>query len=61
MTIDLNNVSRKFQLDWPGNNRIVPGSLFSHFSVSFFSDFKMLGNTAVDGMGTKFLYFEDES
>ena len=61
MTIDLNNVSRKYQLDRPANNGTVAGSLFSHFSVSLFSDFKMLGNTAVDGMGTKFLYFEDES
>ena len=55
-----NNVSVMFQLDWPANNRIIAGSLFSHFSGSLFSDFKMLGNTAVDGMATKFLYFEDE-
>ena len=53
MSLDLNNVSTKFQLDWPANNRIIAGSLFS--------DFKMLGNTAVDGTATKFLYLEDES
>ena len=28
----LNNVSAKFQLDWPANNRIIAGSLFSNFS-----------------------------
>ena len=39
MSIDLNNVSTKFQLDWPANNRIIAGSLFSHFSGSLFSDF----------------------
>ena len=39
MTLDLNNVSTKFQLDWPANNRIIEGSLFSHFSGSLFSDF----------------------
>ena len=61
MSLDLNNVSTKFQFDWPGNNRIIEGSLFSHFSGSLFSDFKILGNTAVDAMATKFLDFEDES
>ena len=35
---DLNNVSTKFQLDWPANNRIIAGSLFSHFSGSLFSN-----------------------
>ena len=60
MSLDLNNVSTKFQLDWPANNRIIAGSLFSHFSGSLFSDFKMLGNTAVFAMATKFLYFENE-
>ena len=39
MGLDLNNVSTKFQLDWPANNRISAGSLFSHFSGSLFSDF----------------------
>ena len=39
MSLDLNNVSTKFQLDWPANNRIIEGSLFSHFSGSLFSDF----------------------
>ena len=39
MSLDLNNVSTEFQLDWPGNNRIVAGSLFSHFLRSLFSDF----------------------
>ena len=39
MSVDLNNVSTKFQLDWPANNRIIAGSLFSHFSGSLFSDF----------------------
>ena len=61
VSLDLNNVSTKFQLDWPANNRIIAGSLFSHFSGSLFSDFKMLGNTAVDATATKFLYLEDES
>ena len=36
---DLNNVSVKFQLDWPANNRIIAGSLFSHFLGSLFSNF----------------------
>ena len=39
MSLHLNNVSTKFQLDWPANNRIIAGSLFSHFSGSLFSDF----------------------
>ena len=39
MSLDLNNVSTKFQLNWPANNRIIEGSLFSHFSGSLFSDF----------------------
>ena len=39
MSLDLNNVSTKFQLDWPANNRIIEWSLFSHFSGSLFSDF----------------------
>ena len=48
MSIEINNVSTKFQFDWPANNRIIEGLLFSHFSWSLFSDFKMLGNTAVE-------------
>ena len=39
LSLDLNNVFVKFQLDWPANNRIIAGSLFSHFSGSLFSDF----------------------
>ena len=39
MSVDLNNVSTKFQLDWPANNKIIAGFLFSHFSGSLFSDF----------------------
>ena len=62
MSIDLNNVSVKFQLDWPANNRIIAGSLFSHFLGSLFSNFlKMLGNTGMFVKATKFLYLEDES
>ena len=63
MSLDLYNVSSKFQLDWPANNRIIEGSLFSHFSGSLivFRLFEMLGNRAVDAMATKFLYSEDES
>ena len=61
MSLDLNNVYSMFQHDSAANNRIIAGFLFSQFSGSLFSDFKMLGNTAVDGMGTKFLYYEDES
>ena len=34
MSLDLNNVSVKFQLDWPANNRI----LFSHFLGSLFPE-----------------------
>ena len=59
--LDLNNVSTKFQLDWPANNRIIAGSLFSHFSGSLFSDFQNVGKYSVDAMATKFLYLEDES
>ena len=61
MSLDLNNVSAKFQLDWPANNRIIAGSLFSHFLGSFFQLFKMLRNTGMVVKATKFLYFEDES
>ena len=39
MSLDLNNVFTKFLLDWPANNRIIEGSLFSLFPGSFFSDF----------------------
>ena len=39
MSLDLNKVPTKFRLDWPGNNRIIAGSLFSHFLGSLFSDF----------------------
>ena len=39
MSLEINNVSTKFQLDWPANNRIIAGSLFSQFSGSLFSDF----------------------
>ena len=35
MSLDLNNVSTKFQLDWPANNRIIAGSVFSLFRVIF--------------------------
>ena len=31
MSLDLNNVPTKFQLDWPANSRIIAGSLFSQF------------------------------
>ena len=61
MSLDLYNVSTKFQLDWPANNRIIAGSLFSHFRVFVFRIFKMLGNTVVVAKATKFLYSEDES
>ena len=37
--LELNNVSTKFQLDWPANNRIIAGSLFPHFLGSLFSNF----------------------
>ena len=39
MSLDLNNVSTKFQLDWPAKNRIIARSLFSHFSGSLFLNF----------------------
>ena len=62
MSLDLNNVSTKFQLDWPANNRIMAGSLFSHCLGSlFFLLFKMLGNTGMVAKATMFLYLEDES
>ena len=64
MSVDLNNVSTKFQFDFPRNNSIInAGSLFSHFSGSLliFRRFKMLGNTAVVAIATKFLYLENES
>ena len=62
MSLDLNNVSTKFQHDWPANNRSIAGSLFSHFSGTLFSDFsKCLGNTGMVAKATKFLYLKDES
>ena len=39
MSLDLNNVSTKFQFDWPANKRIIAGSLFPHFLRSLFSKF----------------------
>ena len=39
MSLDLSNVSIMLQLHWPANERIIEGSLFSHFSGSLFSDF----------------------
>ena len=61
MSLDLKHVSTKFQLDWPANHRIIEGPFFSLCKVFVFRLFKMLGNTTVDAMATKFLYFEDES
>ena len=58
---DLNNVSTKFQFDWPASNRIIAGSLFLSFMVFVFQLFKMLGNTGMVAKATKFLYLEDES
>ena len=43
MNLDLNNVSTKFQLDWPASNRIIAGSLFSQFLGSLFSTFQNVG------------------
>ena len=39
MSLDLDNVSTKFQLDWLANNSIIAGSLFSYFFGSLFSNF----------------------
>ena len=61
MSLDLSNVSTKFQLDWPANNRSIAGSFFSLFRVFVFRLFKMLGNTGMVAKATKFLYLEDES
>ena len=69
MSFDLNKVSTKFQLDWPANNRIIAGSLFSNFQglcflifrFLVFQLFKMLENTGIVAKATKFLYLEDES
>ena len=62
MSLDQNKDPTKFRHDWPGIDRIIAGSLFSHFLGSFvFRLIKMLGNTAVDAMTTKFLYLEDGS
>ena len=61
MSLDLNNVSTKFQLDWPANNRIIAGSLFSQFSGFFFQTFQNVEKYSSDVTATKFLYLEDES
>ena len=62
MSLDLNNVSTKVQLDWPANNRIIAGSLFSHFSGSLFSDLvSKCWKYTSDVTAAKFLYLEDES
>ena len=69
MSLEINNVSTKFQLDWPANNRIIGGFLFSSFQglcfliirVLVFQLFKMLQNTVMVAKVTKFLYLEDES
>ena len=39
MSLDLNNVSTKFQFALAANDSITEGSLFSHFSGSLFSHF----------------------
>ena len=39
MSLDLNNVSTKFQFDSTANNSIIEASLFSHFSGSLFFHF----------------------
>ena len=67
MSLDLNNVSTKFQFDWLANNRIIAGSLFSHFLASLFSKIfkKLLNtvmlNTAMAAMASTFLYLKDVS
>ena len=62
MSLDLNNVSTKFQFDWPASNRIIAGScLLTFLRVFVFQLFKMLGNTGMVAKATKFLYLEDES
>ena len=60
MSLDLDNVSTKFQLDWPANNRIIAESLFSQFLGSLFSKFsKAVKRTAMAAMASKFLYLKD--
>ena len=62
ISLDLNNVSTKFQLDWPANNRIIARSLFSHFlrRVFVYQLFKMLENTGMVAERTKSLQLEDK-
>ena len=40
MSLDLTNVSTKFQLDWQANNRIIAGSCFLTFLGLCFPTFK---------------------
>ena len=62
MSLDLSNVSVKFQLDWPAlTTELLQGLCFLTFRVFVFQLFKMLGNTVVVAKATKFLYLEDES
>ena len=58
MSLDLNNVSTKFQLDWEAKNRIIAASFFFHFlRVFVFQLFKMLGNTGMVAKATKVFIF----
>ena len=64
MSLDLNNVSTKSQLDWPANNRIYCRVfVFSLSRVFVFQLFKILGNTGMVAKATKFIgiYLEDEA
>ena len=64
MSLDVNNVSTKFQHYWPANNRIIAGSLCTYFSGSllcFQTQFQNVGKYSSDVTATKFLYLEDES
>ena len=56
MSLDLNNVSTKFQFDWPGNNIIIAGSLFSHFLGSLFSNFSNVRKYRYGCQGNQVFY-----
>ena len=58
MSLDLNNVPTKFQLDWPAKQQ----NYCRVFVFSVSQLFKMLGNTGMvaKGKAAKFLYLEDE-
>ena len=57
MSLDLNKVSTKFQLDWPANNRIIAGSLFSNFQGPCYPTFQNVAKYSYGCQGNQVSIF----